>query len=1112
MQFVCNFQFMFFKITRCFLIFLVFISFEKLQSQTTTVPPSLEATGNQPYCPLNEIPIVETFSISNPDNVIINKIFIQISEGYENGKDILKYIGSNPNIAAKSFNVVEGKLELEWVGSSTPNDAELITAVKNVVFQNNTAPIIDSKTFSITIGQANYLPSTGHYYEFVSSVGITWQQAKVAAEARNYYGLQGYLVTITTKDEAQLCGEQASGAGWIGGSDTALEGTWRWMTGPEAGGTFWKGGIYGTTIGTDYPYANWNVGEPNNLGDEDFAHVTFGVGRKGSWNDLPNGGSTGNYYPQGYLVEYGGMPGEPILNISASTKIYSSTIDTAIDGENCGPGSVNLNAIPSFGTVLWFDVPNGGTSIGKGTNFLTPSISTTTTFYAVASYDGVCDTGERIPIIATIKEIPTIINVKNDTICEFGTGILTAEASIGVVNWYASATGGVSIGTGTSFTTPVINNTTTFYAVASYDGICDTNVRTPVTVIVQHIDAPTAPSKQTFCDIENATMANLAITGTDIQWYLTATGGVPLNASTALQNNTTYYASQTINGCEGSNRFPVNVLIYETVTPLPQNQIPLLEVCDNATDGDDTNGFTIFDLTVNNSILLNGKNATDFTFFYYTDASQTQLISNPSSFQNTIKNGQTIYVNIVNNIDNSCATSNSFNIQVNALPTITSEVNLKNCDEDGTPDGKTDFNLNEANEIISNGDNSLTISYYLTSTDATLGINAINPSPFNNSIATSVYARAENQFGCFRIATVILEVSTTSFPPNFNYEISQCEIDNNNDGFSEFDLTEATQYFLSILPPQNLSVEYYRNVTDAQLEQNEILPQSAYVNEVAYSQILYVRVESLDNGDCFGIGPHLTLTVNPRPEVEIQQEEVFCLNLPPITLSPKNINGNYTYKWLDSNGTEISNQPTLTITSGGDYTIIATSNLGCESFPQTVQVIESENPIITQNDVDITDDSSNNTIIINNQNNNLGIGDYEFALDNSAGPFQTSNVFEDVLPGIHTIFVQDIYGCGNTSLEVSVIGFPKFFTPNGDGFNDTWKVLGVNSDFYPTSLIYIFDRFGKLITQVNPTGEGWNGEFNGEQLPSSDYWFSVQLIDENGNIREKRGHFSLVRR
>ena len=99
-------------------------------------------------------------------------------------------------------------------------------------------------------------------------------------------------------------------------------------------------------------------------------------------------------------------------------------------------------------------------------------------------------------------------------------------------------------------------------------------------------------------------------------------------------------------------------------------------------------------------------------------------------------------------------------------------------------------------------------------------------------------------------------------------------------------------------------------------------------------------------------------------------------------------------------------------------------------------------------------------------------------------------------------------------LQLSVIQFPKFFTPNGDGKNDTWAVKGANKTFYPNSSINIFNRFGKLVAQVPIDSQGWNGHFNGKVLPSDDYWYNIQLIpaDTTKEPILKKGHFSLLRR
>lgn len=140
----------------------------------------------------------------------------------------------------------------------------------------------------------------------------------------------------------------------------------------------------------------------------------------------------------------------------------------------------------------------------------------------------------------------------------------------------------------------------------------------------------------------------------------------------------------------------------------------------------------------------------------------------------------------------------------------------------------------------------------------------------------------------------------------------------------------------------------------------------------------------------------------------------------------------------------------------------------------------------------------------------VGDGNYEYAIN--GGEFQDDPIFEDVPPGINTVIINDKNGCGTTEpIEFLVVGYPKFFTPNSDGAHDNWTVYGVEELDNP--VVYIFDRYGKLLKQMN-VNVGWDGTFNGRDMPSSDYWFRLEYgRDEDGLIVAKsvRRHFSLVR-
>ena len=240
---------------------------------------------------------------------------------------------------------------------------------------------------------------------------------------------------------------------------------------------------------------------------------------------------------------------------------------TANGASRCGTGSVTLTATYTNGTINWYDAPTAGTLVFTGSNFVTPSLSTTTTYY-VEGVNGTCISAIRTAITATINAVPLVTSTTPASRCGTGSVTLNAASSVGSLVWYNVPTGGTALATGTSFATPSITTSTTFYVEAT-NGTC-TSTRTAVLATIDDLQTITSTTPNSRCDAGTLTLS-AAATGGTLNWYANSTGGTSLatgsNFTTPSISTTTTYYVEVTNGTCTSTRVAVTASIVAIAAP-----------------------------------------------------------------------------------------------------------------------------------------------------------------------------------------------------------------------------------------------------------------------------------------------------------------------------------------------------------------------------------------------------------------------------------------------------------------------------------------------------------------------------------------------------------------
>jgi gliding motility-associated-like protein len=628
----------------------------------------------------------------------------------------------------------------------------------------------------------------------------------------------------------------------------------------------------------------------------------------------------------------------------------SSKVIGDIDQPFCSASNPTVSSLsPKSNSIKWYDSANSTTPLSNTTPLLDNK-----KYYATRKNGNCPESTDRLEITAHITSSPQAQISLNPEFCKNDNATLADILINGQnIKWYANLTDATIIPI-----TTLLQNGITYYTSQTVNG-CESE-RTLIFVIVHNTSTPTATSPQNFCIQQNTTLNNITITGQNIKWYDALANGTLLSNTTSLQNGTTYYASQTINGCE-SDRTPVLINIQNTLTPTADT----------------------------NQSFCSTQNAT------------------------------------LNNIEITGANIKWYDNSNTELPNTT---------------------------LIS--DNA---TYYATQTSN--GCESINKTLVNTFLINTLNAT--------------------------NYTVEFC--DDANDGKETLDLSNYNQNLIT--NPTGNSFSYYNSLTTAenQIVNDRINTINNYVLPIG-SRTLFVRIDS-QNG-CHQV-VELILKLYSKPKILIDDIMPICEGS-SITINAGS--GFDAYLW--STGATTSS---IIVTNPGNYSVTVTNNYSTISCFSTknFEVRKSNIANITSIDTqDWTDNQNTITVYV------TGAGDFEYSTDGIH--FQDSNQFWNLISGQYTIYVRDKNGCGTVTDDVYLLMYPKFFTPNGDGFNDTWKIKF--SDVEEDLTVKIFDRYGKFITELK-NNSGWNGTFNGQELPATDYWFVVT----RANGKEYRGHFSLKR-
>ncbi|MHC0442859.1 T9SS type B sorting domain-containing protein [Flavobacterium sp. 3-210] len=696
----------------------------------------------------------------------------------------------------------------------------------------------------------------------------------------------------------------------------------------------------------------------------------------------------------------------------------------------------------------------------------------------------------------------------------------------------------------------------------------------PASFTIEVTDIPFVKAAQLYiCDTDNDGFAlfNLADAKPAISTdYLSETidffetlsdaqsGTNMISAVSAYSNkkqfrDTEIYARTSNGGCFNISQVTLNV----AYTKIPASFSREFSGCDDDISGTKTDGISTFDFSSVTAEIENLFPGQLHFITYYTsqiDAdAKTNAIANIASFRNTASpNQQNIYVRVENQLNSGCySTGNLITLKVIASPSPTVVSPVVYCkDSAASPLTATGANLLWYTAPTAGPGSSLapvpdtatagSTTYYVSQTingceSARAAVTVtVLPLPLAPDVTTPVRYCQNNMANPLTatgtsllwysaaaggVGSNVSPTPTTSTVGSVYYYVSQSVNGCEGPRAAIEVITSLTpsapatsspvlycQDEISVpLTATGLNLLWYSSSAGGTGSPNAPVPDTSKAGKVTY----YVS----QNNGCEGPRAAIEVVVDAAPLPILPEKAAICLDsdsntlVSPYTITTGMSAADYSFQWFsitDGNYTIISGATSdnYLATSVGNYAVIVTNKrTGCESKPAITQIDASYPPKSIE--VVVPDYfASPMTVTVNVKPE----GNYQYRIDD--GTYQDSNVFDHIPSGIRSITVREKNNCGEITEDILIINYPKFFTPNGDGYNDTWNIFDLQDQ--KNSIIAIFDRYGKLITEITPAGSGWDGTYNGHMLPSSDYWFVVHYT-ENNTEKIFKSHFSLKR-